>query len=250
MSTPSRPRWTKSRAIRIAPTGRWSTRPRALPSISSARRQSPRSWSSTSAAGPRRAALPAASRICERYRGSFRGGSAACCSPDGTDSAAGSRPGWLKAAGPAGTRAPRCWRGWDATGLFSGRCCRTWKWCWRKSDLAIGGRYAQLAQSRQPWHDDRCGHPARVEPHAAAPARSHRSEASARKQPRIAAGAETPPALHRSAESPAGRTDQAPSRRDHRRARQARHPSDDQRNFGRTAQHRLARAGRVPARTN
>ena len=124
-------RWQpSSRSARWTPTARWSTRPPASPTTSSAPRRSARSPSSTSARARPRASRPARSKTCARFPGASAGASAARRCRASSASAPRWRAGsTTPPARPRRRRACCCCNACTANGRFYARCCRTWTWC-------------------------------------------------------------------------------------------------------------------------
>ena len=236
--------------IRIAPTARSSTRREGFAEYF---------FSATPIAeimelniGSRPAArrfTGARSRICARFRGSSRGGSAALLLPGSYGFGSGGRGLALYGAvQPTSAHASRHATE-DGTRLAvfphaavehgdgaredrsrdRRRATRNLR-ATRRCGSAIFARDLGASGISRRWHVL-----------AESPARSRLLESNP-----LLARAQASAPVSRSAESPAGRADQAASRRHHRRARQARHPSDDQRNFGRPSKHRVARSPECP----
>src|SRR4029450_10808170 len=142
-------RWTRSRVIRTARTGRSSTKPKDSPSSSSARHRSPRSWSSISAAArPRRAAAGGA-RICPGVPWSSRRPPGRALLPGSFGFGSGVQA-WLD-EGSARVKRERVAllaemaREWP----FFRTLLSNMEMVLAKADLAIGARYAQLAHDRR-----------------------------------------------------------------------------------------------------
>ncbi|MCK7474855.1 MAG: phosphoenolpyruvate carboxylase [Rhodopseudomonas palustris] len=239
------------RARRSRPIAASSTRRPGSRTTSGHRRRSPRSPSSTSAAARRRASRPRA------HRGPARDSLGVLVGAVPADAAGLVRLRQRRST-PGSTAQPRagparcCSEHVPRVAVLPQRCCRTWRWCSRRADLAIA---VALCRARRRTRSCATTIFARIRGRAGAPPvaallRDHRPAAICwRRNPLLARSHPQPLPLPRPAQPPAGRAAAratAPATRE--RTRAARHPPHHQRHRRRPAQQRLAGRPRNAAR--